>query len=219
MTILVLAIGLHEYGHAKFADMAGDPTPRSQGRVTLNPLKHLDPVGSIMMVFSSITGIGIGWGKPVMVRPDKMHNPRWDHFVSVLAGPMMNFIQAVIFSLIVRLLVTAGVFSPTLVYEVFVRATNNPVAIFLVLAVLINVSLFIFNLIPIGPLDGHWLVGAFMPDPMRLGWYRFNRGLGSIIFLLLVLVPSGSEFDFLGRFFFPIVMRITFYFLGVPTIE
>ncbi|HSI73993.1 MAG TPA: site-2 protease family protein, partial [Fimbriimonas sp.] len=147
----------------------------------------------------------IGWGKPVMVRPDKMRNPRWDHFVSVLAGPAMNFLQAVGYAFLLRLLATAGLFNGGNLAFLY---------LFLLLGVAINVSLMLFNLIPIGPLDGHWLVGAFMPEPMQLRWYQFNRGIGSIVFLLLVLIPRGSEFDILGRYFGPFVMRVTAFFLG-----
>jgi Zn-dependent protease len=216
MVVLVIAIGLHEYGHAKFADMAGDPTPRMMGRVTLNPIKHLDPIGTIMMVFSSLAGVGIGWGKPVMVRPEKMRNPRWDHFVSVLAGPAMNFIQAVAYALVLRLLLTAGHMGMP-GFGAMLGGGAGVLVIFLFLGVMINVSLMLFNLIPLGPLDGHWLVGAFMPEPMQIRWYQFNRGLGSLIFLLLVLVPRGSEFDVLGRYFGPLVLRVAYFLLGVKS--
>jgi Zn-dependent protease len=92
LVVIILSLSLHEFGHAKFADMAGDPTPRSMGRVTLNPIAHLDPLGFLMICIMVFSGVGLGWGKPVMVRPDKMRNPRWDHFASVLAGPLMNFV-------------------------------------------------------------------------------------------------------------------------------
>src|SRR5688500_10381483 len=86
--VILFAIGLHEYCHAKFADMAGDPTPRYYGRVTLNLFNHFDPLGTIMIIVTMLSGFGIGWGKPVPMDPSKMRNPRWDHFVAVLAGPL-----------------------------------------------------------------------------------------------------------------------------------
>jgi Zn-dependent protease len=207
MLALVLGITLHEFCHAKFADMAGDPTPRMMGRVTLNPLKHLDPVGSIFMLISSLAGIGIGWGRPVMVRPDRMRNPRWDHFVSVLAGPVSNLAQAVLYGAILRVMMMSGLFNGNL-------ATAGLFAIFLYAGVVVNVGMFVFNLIPLGPLDGHWLVGAFLPDSVRVQWYQFNRGIGSYIFLFLVLMPSGSPFDLLGKFFYPIVRAVMRLVLG-----
>ena len=210
MLALVLGIGLHEYCHAKFADMAGDPTPRMMGRVTLNPLKHLDPVGSIFMIVSSLAGVGIGWGKPVMVRPDRMRNPRWDHFVSVLAGPVSNLAQAVTFAVILR-----GISMATNTNLAELIFDGNFLMKFLYAGVIVNIGMFVFNLIPIGPLDGHWLVGAFLPDPIRTQWYQFNRGIGSIVFLVLVIVPAGSPLDLLGNFMYPAVKAILRLVLGL----
>lgn len=211
MVVLILAIGLHEYGHAKFADLAGDDTPRLMGRVTLNPLAHLDPIGTVLMAVSSWVGFGIGWGKPVMVRPDRMRNPRWDHFVSVLAGPAMNFIQAVFYALVLRILMAMGMAD---VASGLGTGFASYLVIFLVLGISINVGLMLFNLIPLGPLDGHWLVGAFLPDKLRLQWYRFNQGIGSLLFVGLVLIPRGSQFDLLGGVLQPIAYQITSFFLG-----
>lgn len=213
--ILVLAIGLHEYCHAKFADLAGDPTPRYYGRVTLNPFNHLDPVGSICFILSSIAGIGIGWGRPVIVNPQKMKNPRWDHFISVAAGPLSNLAQAVFFAIILRLYMSAGHIPRAEVIGVIQHSATDLPLIFLTLAVLYNISLFCFNLLPIGPLDGHWLVGAFLPERERYAWYKFNRGPGMLIFIVLVLMPSGSSLDLLGRFYAPIMLRIFAYFVGL----
>lgn len=209
MVVILWAIGLHEYCHAKFADMAGDFTPRMMGRVTLNPFKHLDPLGTICLVISSVSGIGIGWGKPVMVQPERMRNPRWDHFVSVLAGPVSNLVQAVVYALVMKILQTTGFL------EIGGAEGPNVLAELLLTGVLINTSLFVFNLIPLGPLDGHWLVGAFLPEKERYYWYRFNRGIGSVIFLVLVLIPAGSPYDVLGRFYVPLVLRIARLLLGL----
>ncbi|RYG33147.1 site-2 protease family protein [bacterium] len=197
MLVLVLSIGLHEYGHAKFADLAGDPTPRMMGRVTLNPIKHLDPLGTIFMFLSSLAGMGIGWGKPVMVRPDRMKNPRWDHLVSVVAGPAMNLLLAVVFALAFRILGPSA---------------GEMGALFLLTGVLVNVGLMLFNLIPLGPLDGHWIVGAFLPEPQRVAWYQFNRGLGTMIFLLLILLPA--QYDPISKLLGPVLFKIVFFLIG-----
>lgn len=176
IVVLVLAITVHEYCHAVFADMAGNPTPRMQGRVTLNPLAHLDPMGSILMVMTVINGFGIGWGKPVMVQPNKMRNPRWDHFISVIAGPLSNLLQATLFAMVLRFGFGSKL-DPT-----------SFLALFLFLGVLVNIGLFLFNLIPIGPLDGHWLVGAFLPDPLRYRWYVWNRSVGTLVLFGVLIV-------------------------------
>ncbi|RYG43498.1 site-2 protease family protein [bacterium] len=199
MFILVISIGLHEFGHAKFADLAGDPTPRMMGRVTLNPLKHLDPLGTIFMFLSSLAGMGIGWGKPVLVRPDKMKNPRWDHLISVVAGPAMNLVLAVIFAMAFRIL-GPGV--------------GEMGAKFLRTGVLVNVGLMLFNLIPLGPLDGHWIVGAFLPEPQRVAWYQFNRGIGTMVFLLLVILPLPPEIDPISRLLGPVLTKVVLFLIG-----
>src|SRR6186997_2172011 len=96
--VIFFAIGIHEYCHCKFADMAGDPTPAFYGRVTLNLFKHFDPIGTIMIIISSLYGVGIGWGKPAPINPSKMNNPKWDTFIAVAVGPLSNLLQATIFA-------------------------------------------------------------------------------------------------------------------------
>lgn len=186
--VIFLAIGLHEYAHAKVADMAGDPTPRLMGRVTLDLTKHFELMGTIMIVVSSLSGFGIGWGKPVMVDPRKMKNPRWDHFASVIAGPLSNLTQAAIFAVVFRLVTLS---MPNLSQDHFLFQ-------FLFLGVLINISLMLFNLIPFGPLDGHWLLGLLMPEKQRLAWFKFNRQAGALILLGIILLGQGTQFNLIG---------------------
>src|SRR3569832_101683 len=159
--ILFLAIGLHEFAHCKMADLAGDPTPRFYGRVTLNLFKHFDLIGSIMILITTFYGYGIGWGKPAPMDSRKMHNPQWDFFAAVAAGPISNFFQAAIYATILRILLAAH--SPVLGQSLFLL-------LLLTNGVIINLSLMFFNLIPLGPLDGHWLVGQLLPDQQRYRW-------------------------------------------------
>jgi Zn-dependent protease len=210
IVVILLSIALHEYAHAKTADAAGDPTPRMMGRVTLNPLAHLDPLGTLFIFITVLVGFGIGWGKPVMVMPNKMRNPRWDHFFSVLAGPMTNLMLAGIFAILFRILSM----TTTMALDLGNLAYSDPIPLALFLGVVINVGLFFFNLIPIGPLDGHWLVGAFLPDPQRLAWYKFNRGPGTVILFILIILNSNPELSILGRVLWPAVGRVAGFFLG-----
>ncbi len=179
LVILILSVALHEFGHAKSADAAGDPTPRSQGRVTLNPLAHLDPMGTLFMFVMATTGFGIGWGRPVMVDPRKMHNPRWDHFMSVLWGPMTNVILAVIFAALFRFAApheSGPVFGMDLISGFFF------------LGAYINIALCLFNMIPIGPLDGHWILGLLLPEKVGARFMIWSRTKGMFVLIgILVL--------------------------------
>ncbi len=175
IVIILLSVALHEFGHAKSADAAGDPTPRMMGRVTLNPLAHLDPLGTIMIIVTSLTGFGIGWGKPVLVDPTRMENPRWDGFMSVVWGPLTNVLIAVFCSLIYRGATMLGL---------------PEVATYAGLAVFVNLGLAFFNLIPLGPLDGHWLVAYLLPPELGARFVRFSQVYGT--FLLLALIIGGD---------------------------
>lgn len=213
--VTLLSLSIHEYSHAKIADASGDPTPGAYGRVTLNPLNHLDPVGTIMIIVSSLSGFGIGWGKPVPMNPTKMRNPRWDHFAAVAAGPISNLIQAVIYAVVLRMLVMSGSASADLISS-FVEHTISPVMLFLFFGVLINLGLCFFNLIPLGPLDGHWMLGTFMPETMRFKWYLWNRQIGGFLFLGLVIIGQMMpEFDLIGAYLIPVVLTVFRFLVGV----
>lgn len=206
MVIIMIAITIHEFAHAKTADMSGDPTPRDQGRVTLNPLSHLDPMGTIFMAITCWSGYGIGWGRPVMTRPDRMRNPRWDSMFVALAGPVSNFLQAAVFALILRFMGVAGTMEN-------LGGAGSFLIVFLMLGLFINLALCFFNLLPIGPLDGHWIVGAFLEEPARTKWFQFNRGPGSLIFIFLVLIPP--PYNFLGQIYGPVVDYFASFMLGI----
>jgi Zn-dependent protease len=177
---IFLAIGVHEYAHCKMADMAGDPTPANQGRVTLNLFKHFDPMGSIMILVTVFAGFGIGWGKPAPMDPRKMNNPKWDFFWAVAAGPISNLIQAVVWAVLFRLLLMAGMSGPAAGF----------LAVLAFSGVFINLVLALFNLIPFGVLDGHWLVATFMPDEMAYKWTSFNRQYGMIMLIAIIIGPQ-----------------------------
>jgi Zn-dependent protease len=177
--VLFLGIGLHEYAHCKFADMAGDPTPGIRGRVTLNLTKHFEPVGTMMIVLTTLAGFGIGWGRPAPMDPRKMKNPRWDFFAAVLAGPISNLLQAIVYALFFRL-------ATSMQFD-FAGQTGDFLLYLLVFGVAINLALFCFNLIPFGPLDGHWLLGMLLPEKPRYYWLRFNQQVGMAGLFIIVI--------------------------------
>lgn len=207
--VLFLAIGLHEYAHCKFADLAGDPTPSFYGRLTLNLTKHFEPTGTVMMVVSSVTGYGLGWGRPAPMTPEKMHNPRWDFFIAVIAGPTSNIVQAAIYAFLYRM------------FFHFAPATMDGTTLgtLFLLGVRLNVGLALFNLVPLGPLDGHWLLGLLMPEKQRILWFQWNRNTGRTALMILIigsqiLGREHPEWDIFGTYFYPIVNKVTFFFLG-----
>lgn len=176
LVIILGSIALHEFAHAKSADAAGDPTPRSQGRVTLNPLAHLDQMGTIMIFVTVLSGFGFGWGKPVMVNPRLMRNPKWDHFLSVLWGPLTNLLLAIFFAVVLRLAVSG--------------TDSLLLAQFCLLAVVINLFLCLFNLIPLGPLDGHWLLAALLPERIGLRFGIWSRRYGTMALFGIILLDQ-----------------------------
>jgi Zn-dependent protease len=214
--VIFLGIGIHEYCHCKFADMAGDPTPRFYGRVTLDLTKHFEPLGTIMIAFSSLTGIGIGWGKPAPINPEKMRNPRVDTFVAVAAGPMSNLVQALIYALIMRVMLSGGAFDVRDVIDALNRRPGDFLPALLTLGVQVNLGLALFNLIPFGVLDGHWLVGLLLPEKQRFYWFKFNRTYGWMIFVGIILLDQISNLGILSRLVWPPFAFLFKLLTGIP---
>ncbi|HEX7017484.1 MAG TPA: site-2 protease family protein [Patescibacteria group bacterium] len=167
---LLLAIAVHEFAHAFIADKLGDPTPRYQGRVTLNPLAHLDPIGTLAILLTRF-----GWGKPVPFDPYNLKDPVRDTALISIAGPISNIVMASVLALVLRL----GLIGP-----MWINA-----GLFQVLV--INIVLAIFNLIPVAPLDGSKIITAFLPRTTAIEYEQFMSRYG-IIVLLFLIFPFGG---------------------------
>ena len=170
--VLIICFPVHECAHAWAADRLGDPTGRSKGRITLNPFKHLDYMGTI-----SILLIGVGFAKPVPVNINNFRNRKRDFALTALAGPVSNLLMAVIFLVIGRIFSSAHLSSES----------AQLVRILLTYASYINVSLAVFNLIPIPPLDGSRVVTAFLPDGAYNTMLRRERYTMGILLIALML--------------------------------
>lgn len=165
---LLIAITIHEYSHAFAADRLGDPTPRAMGRLTLNPLAHLDPLGTLMIFIAHF-----GWGKPVPIDPYNFANPRRDEIIVALAGPISNIILG---STIGIIYLTTGYFNEILY-----------------IIALVNFSLAIFNLIPIPPLDGSKVFLNLMPIEKAYEWEKAFERYGFFIVAACLFLPIGGS--------------------------
>ncbi len=177
---LLFALTLHEFAHGYVAYRLGDPTAKDAGRLTLNPLKHLDPLGTIAFFF-----IKFGWAKPVPVNPNYFQNPRKGMLWVALAGPVTNL--AIAFA---SALLTKGVWmlANILPYSAAAEAILVPLNSMLIASVWINLVLCIFNFLPIPPLDGSRILMGLLPDNLAMSYMRIER-FGFVI--ILVLAFSG----------------------------
>jgi Zn-dependent protease len=171
---LIIAIPIHEFAHALSAVNNGDDGPRRDGRLSLMPWDHFDPFGAFFCLMSAVTGFGLGWGKPVMVNPNVLHNPKWGMCKIAAWGPFSNLLLAIAFAMPLRF---AWV------------EPGSMLAFMLGFNLQVNLGLMLFNLIPIGPLDGAKIVVAFLPDSQA---YEFSRFMGQYgMLLLLGLITIG----------------------------
>ena len=177
--VLLIAFTVHELAHAVTADYLGDPTPRRMGRITLNPLKHLDPFGTIMLIIA-----GFGWAKPVMVNPMNMRgNPRTSMAIVAIAGPLSNFVMAGIAAIFFRLgLVDIN----SLMSGAGTLSLTNLLFQFLY----INLALAFFNLLPVPPLDGSKILYAVLPAELVYRLRPLEQYGFMILFLVVFLVPQ-----------------------------
>ncbi|MGG0847208.1 site-2 protease family protein [Peribacillus simplex] len=170
---LLIAFTVHEFSHAYVAYKFGDPTAKNEGRVTLNPISHLDPIGTLLILIA-----GFGWARPVPVNRFHFKNPKFAGVLVSFAGPFSNLLVAILGFLIFYGLLAAGV-GPDLPYFV------EP---FLNILINLNVLLFVFNLIPLPPLDGYRIVQDLVSADLRAKMTQYEQ-YGSLIFLILIITP------------------------------
>lgn len=183
--ILIMSVVIHELSHGYVAELLGDPTPRLQGRLTINPLKHLDFFGSLILpLITSMAGMTFGWAKPVEWNPENVKNRRWGELMISIAGPLSNFFVAIVFGLVLRF---------------FYTYFSLPFVQIVIYIVGINIVLGVFNLIPIAPLDGSKILFSFLRP--RYWWVREWMEKYSLILFLVVIF-------FLWKYVEPIIPLI-----------
>ncbi|MDO8610506.1 MAG: site-2 protease family protein [bacterium] len=170
---LLIAIAIHEFSHAFVADRLGDPTPGLQGRLTLNPLAHVDNFGMIFLLF-----FGFGWGKPVQFDPYNLKNPRKDAALISIAGPISNILIAIVLAISLK------------VFTLFTIPFFSIIGPILYIIIRLNVMLAVFNLLPINPLDGFKIVGGMLSEEKSREWYQLERY--GMFFLLALIFPFGG---------------------------
>ena len=179
---VLIAITFHEFAHAWMADRLGDDTPRREGRLSLNPIKHMDPVGILMLLF-----VGIGWGRPVSINPVNFNRTisiRKANALVAFAGPAMNFILAIVFSIIYAVYL---VFGGTFIYT----DAGNIIEIIIASIISMNIGLGVFNLIPLPPLDGSKILVAFLPTKAR-NWVEEHEHILYFVFIIIWVTPIST---------------------------
>ncbi len=174
----LVASTVHEYAHAYAAYKLGDMTAKMAGRLTLNPLAHIDPIGAIMMVIARI-----GWSKPVPINEYNFQNPVQGTALASLAGPASNILVAIVAAVFLRILGLENLLNEE-------NTTNTFLAMIFLVLIVTNLSLAIFNLIPLPPLDGHKIVRAILPQSLRYYWEKLeDYGRWIIILIFLPFSP------------------------------
>lgn len=207
LIVIFLTLPVHEFAHGFVANKLGDPTARYQGRLTLNPLAHIDYLGALCILL-----VGFGWARPVPVNSYYFKKPKRDIAITALAGPVSNLLMALL-ALVIRNVIIL-IFSPGFFETSFILYDPNQLNIWLYVInvmnyiAIINVSLAVFNLIPVPPLDGSRLLSAFLPDKYYYKLMQYEQYLIWIVFLLLIT-------DVLDR---PMNTALNFFFNGISNI-
>ena len=195
LAVVFLTLPIHEWAHGFVSTKLGDPTPRWQGRLTLNPMAHLDVMGAIGILL-----FGIGWAKPVQVNARYYKNPKWGMALVALAGPLSNVILAFILLVLGNVLVVTGLTQMAIVAQA---------RMFLWYIALINISLVVFNLIPVPPFDGSRILFAVLPQKYYFQIMRYERYIFIAIFAIVYLGVLDRPLDFLTSRLFNAVYSLS----------
>ena len=199
---ILLALTLHEYAHAYVANLLGDDTAKQNGRLSLNPLRHLDLLGTIMIFL-----VHFGWAKPVPINPYRLKNPKKDMLWISAAGPLANMILALVSGLLLRLFFdVAGTTARHSVPGVF--------SMMVFMSMQINLALAIFNMLPISPLDGSKIFSGLLPDKYAHIFFSFER-YGPFILLALIVFGRITGVSILGGLIWPFVKFFSKLFAGI----
>lgn len=191
---VLFAITVHEVSHGWVARYLGDPTAMMLGRLTLNPLKHIDPIGTVLVpiILVLLGGVIFGWAKPVPITTENLRNPKRDMALVAVAGPLSNLLMALLWALVMKIGLLISSTSPALAMPLTYMGAAG---------ITINAVLMVLNLLPVPPLDGSRVVASLLPDPMA---WRYNRLEPYGLIILLGLLITGI----LGRVLEPGVVLI-----------
>lgn len=214
-TALLVGISFHEFSHAFAADVQGDRLPRRLGRLTLNPVAHLDPAGTILLLL-----VGFGWGKPVPVNPSATRNPKAALATTAAAGPLANFVVAAVAGLPLKMGLVPWL-PPFNVHVInlFIRGGwqgEEYLGLYLSAIVLISIILGVFNLIPLAPLDGFKVAVGILPRDLSRSFARLEQW-GPVILIALIALPflTGGRFGILFEVMRPIINALARLFAGI----
>lgn len=194
--VIFCILPLHEFAHGWVANKLGDPTAKLDGRLTMNPLASIDPMGALALLL-----FGFGWAKPVPVNSRYFKKPKRDVAITALAGPVSNLLAA---------LVGAFVYAALLIYAPY-HAVTNFFLIMMGYYVSVNISLAVFNLLPVPPLDGSRILGMFLSDRALATYYRYQNMFTMVLFLLMFTGALSGPLGTVQNFFARIILNIAFF--------
>ena len=202
LPVVLLALSVHETAHGYVAYRLGDPTARNLGRLTLNPVKHIDPIGFICMVL-----FGFGWAKPVPINTRYFRKPKRDMALTGLAGPVSNLILALVFAVALRIV---WQFGPNMIRTEMALNILQWTIIFLEIGVQMNVTLAVFNLIPVPPLDGSRIFLVLLPTDTYFKIMRYERYIYIALLVALAFGLLDGPIDFISNIFLNLIYRVAF---------